>query len=340
MPSVLVTTTESHTVRDDIVRETLSSEWTVETVDVGYSGGTPSQSLASVAVGHDSILLRPGSATRNLFETADSLEVLAVHGSGYTRVDRDAATENGVVVTHSPKATGAAVVEHTIGSMISLLREFPSVDEETSSGIWNKGGNPGIELGRTTVGVVGLGTIGFDVAKKVQLFGAEVLGYDPYVSGDREDSDIYPRISRETVVDAGVKLVDLESLLERSDVLTLHPALTEETRNMIGTAELESMAGGYLVNVSRGGLVDEAALISVVRSGIIKGVALDVMSREPPRSDNPLLRSPDVFVTPHIAGVTAGYLERGARLGAERIATVIDGNRPDTVVNPAVYDHR
>lgn len=337
MPSVLVTKSASLPVRDDLVVEALPNGWTVETFDVGQSADFH-RDFPSAASGHDAVLLRPGSATRALFENAESLKILAVHGSGYGRVDLEAATDNGVVVTHSPEATGPAVVEHTIGSIISVLRGFPAIHEQTSSGVWDKGGNLGTELGRVTVGVVGLGTIGFDVAKKVRLFGAEVLGHDPYVAGDRKDSDIYPRVDRDTVTDAGIELTDFAELLERSDVLTLHVPLTRDTRGMVGESELRSMEGGYLINVSRGGIVDERAVVDAVRSGMLEGVALDVMSREPPHADHPLLASPNVLVTPHVAGVTDGYLERGARLGAERIEMVINGERPETVLNGAVYD--
>lgn len=340
MRSVLVTTSRSHPVRDDVVTETVPHDWHVEIYEVeadGLERGSVSE-LAAAAAGHDALLLRPGRATRELFETVPSLRALAVHGSGYSRVDLDAATDHGVAVTHSPEAPGPAVVEHTVCAMMVLLRELTTVHERTTAGEWDTAKSQCRELGRRTVGLVGLGTIGFDVARAVRAFGADVLAFDPYVAGERDDSAIYPRTDREAAVDLGVEFVAFEDLLTRADVLSLHAPLTDATRGMIGAAELETMAGGYLLNVARGGLVDEAALADAVAAGALEGVALDVMREEPPPADDPLLTSPDVLVTPHVAGVTDGYLERGARLGAEKIETMLSGGRPDTVVNPAVFE--
>lgn len=340
MRSVLVTTSRSHPVRDDVVAETVPDGWRVEVHEVDADGlerGSPTE-LAAAADGHDALLLRPGRATRELFEGAPSLRALAVHGSGYNRVDLDAATDHGVAVTHSPGAPGPSVVEHTVCAMMALLRDLTTIHERTTAGEWDTAKSKCRELGRRTVGLVGLGTIGFDVARAVRAFGADVVAYDPYVDGDRDDSAIYPRTDRGAAADLGVELVGFEDLLDRADVLSLHAPLTGDTRGMIGAAELEAMAGGYLINAARGGIVDEAALADAVAAGTLDGVALDVMTSEPPAPDDPLLTSPDVLVTPHVAGVTDGYLERGARLGAEKIETMLTGGRPDTVVNPAVFE--
>jgi len=336
--SVLVTTGEGHPVRVDLVAETLPDGWTVETraVDVAGVEGGETAALAAAAAGHDGLLLRPGRAPRGLFEAAESLSVLAVHGSGYNRVDVDAATDHGVVVTHSPGAPGPAVVEYTVAAMVVLLRDLLAVHERTTAGEWDTAGSAGLELGRRTVGVVGLGTVGLDVARRVDGLGADVLGYDPYVAGERDDSRIYPRTDRATAREAGVELVGLDALLDRSDVVSLHVPLTDDTRGLLGPAELDRLTGDYLLNVARGGVVDEAALSD--RLDELGGVALDVLADEPPATDDPLARSPDVLATPHVAGVTDGYLDRGARLAADEIRTVLTGGRPDTVVNPEVYD--
>lgn len=340
MPSVLVTESESHPVRTDVVSETLPAEWRVETLDMDEAGigSGASERLIEAAAGHDALLLRPGRATRELFERVDSLRIVAVHGSGYSRVDVEAATDHGVVVTHSPNAPAPAVVEYTVGTAIALLRDLHGIHAETTAGTWDTLGNTGRELGRATVGLVGVGTIGLGVARALQAFDTEVLGYDPYVAGERDDSPIYPRTTREEVDAADVDLVDFETLLDRTDVLSLHAPLTDDTRDLIGAEELAAMRGGYLLNVARGGLVDETALAEAVADGALAGVALDVLEDEPPAADDPLLTDEDVVVTPHVAGVTDGYLERGARFCAQKIETALTGGRPDTVVNPAVYD--
>ena len=341
MPSVLITTSDARPVREDVFAAELPDEWEIEIhtiLEDGIEKGSAAE-LAAAANGHDALVLRPGSAPRELFENAPSLRVLAVYGSGYNRVDLEAATDHGVVVTHSPGGPGPAVVEYTMSVMTLLLRGILDVHVRTTGGEWAAAKSMGRELGRSTVGIVGLGTIGLDVARRVDDFGAELLGYDPYVTGERSDSAIYPRTDRETIEAVGIEMVDLDTVLERSDVLTLHAPLTEETRGMIGADELAAMEDGYLINAARGGVVDETALAEAVDAGTLAGVALDVMAEEPPAPDDPLLTAPDVLVTPHVAGVTDGYLERGAVLAAENVRTVIDGEMPDTVVNPELFDN-
>lgn len=342
MHSVLITTSRSRPVREDVLEAELPDAWRVEIYEIDADGlerGSGAE-LAQAADGHDALVLRPGIADRDLFEGAPSLEILAVYGSGYERVDLEAATEHGVVVTHSPGAPGPAVVQYTIASMTMLLRNVLGIHERTTAGEWQAAKSMGSELGRSTVGVVGLGTIGFDVARRAGEIGADVLGYDPYVTGERTDSEIYPRYDRATVEDAGVELVGLDELLDRSEIVALHTPLTDDTSGLIGAEELESLEGDHLINVARGGVVDEAALASAVEDGLLAGVVLDVMSAEPPAEDDPLLTSPDVIVTPHVAGVTDGYLERGAQLAAAKVQTVLKGGRPDTVVNPGVFERR
>ncbi|MEE6209918.1 NAD(P)-dependent oxidoreductase [Salarchaeum sp. III] len=340
MHSVLVTTSESRPVRADVLTAELPDDWTVETYEIDADGlerGSGAE-VAAAADGHNALVLRPGVADRALFEGAPSLDVLAVYGSGYDRVDLDAATDHGVVVTHSPGAPGPAVVEYTVASMTMLLRNLFGIHERTTGGEWQAAKGMERELGRTTVGVVGLGTIGFDVAERASAEGATVLGYDPYVAGDRTDSCIYPRYSRDQVEDAGIELVDIAELVERAELVSLHTPLTDDTHHLIGSDELAALDGGYLINVARGGVVDEDALADAVENDRLAGVVVDVLSAEPPAPDHPLLTHPNVIATPHVAGVTDGYLERGARLAAEKVRTVLGGGRPTTVVNPAVYD--
>lgn len=340
MHSVLVTTSRSRSVRVDIVRETLPSEWTVDTYEIeedGLEAGSGAE-LGAAADGYDAILLRPGCITDQVLKTAPSVRIVAVHGSGYDRVDVDAATDHGVVITHSPGAPGPAVVEHAICMIMMLLRNVTQLHEQTTAGEWDAAKNTGTELSLRTVGVVGLGTIGLEAAQRIREFDASVIAYDPYVSRELTDSNIYPRSSRADVEELGIELVGRDEVFERADVVTLHPPLTDRTRKMVGERELDALAGGYLVNTGRGGLVDEDALAAAVEAGTLQGVALDVLTEEPPDPSNPLLTSPDVIVTPHVAGVTDGYFVRGARLNAEKIRTFLNGGRPETIVNPSVYE--
>lgn len=339
MPRILVTHSPSHPVRVDLVSDAARG-YRVDDVELPAGGHDVADvdPLIDAMENHDALVIRPGRVTQRVLDAAPSLQVIAIHGSGYDHVDLDAATREGVVVTHNPEAPGPAVVEHTFGFMFSLLRGFPCTFETTAAGDWNGARTTVPELGQQTVGVVGLGTIGFDVARiAAGAFDADVLGYDPYVHGDAT-SRVFPRYDRQTVEAAGIELVGQTEVFTRADIVSLHLPLTETTRGVVGADELAALEDGYLINTARGGVIDAAALVAAVDRGLLAGVALDVMPEEPPPTDHPLLGAPGVYVTPHIAGVTAGYLERAPRLAVDKIRQVLAGNRPDTVLNPDVYD--
>jgi len=280
------------------------------------------------------VFLRAGEITETVIESAEDLRVVAVHGSGYDHIDLEAATRNEVVVVHNPEGPGPAVVEHTVGMMVTLLRGWRERTARTAEGEWSRA--PVLELGQRTVGAVGLGYVGSRVARAVsETFGADVLSYDPYVTGDLETGR-WPRVTQAEMEDTGVAFVGREALFERAELVTLHTPLTDRTEGMVGAAELDALAGEYLVNTGRGKVVDQAALRAAVAEDRLAGVALDVLEEEPPDADEPLLSHPDVHVTPHIASATDGYPPRAARAGAEKIRAVLGGDRPDTVVNPEV----
>lgn len=284
------------------------------------------------------LYIRVGDVTESTLEKCSNLEIVATCGSGYDHIDVGAATERNVLVTHTPGAPAPGAIEHVFGLLFSLLHDLPELYEATSNGEWEQAQRPVAELYNRRLGVVGLGTIGKEVAITArERFDAEVIAYDPYVSGERQ-SEIYPRVTKEEVESHGIRLVEKSRLFESADVVTLHVPLTGDTEGFVGEAELEALSNGYLINTSRGGVVDESALIAAVERDQLRGVALDVMSTEPPGPSNPLLSSPDVLVTPHVAGGSEGYTERSARINADRISTALCGDRPGGLVNPSVLD--
>ena len=286
----------------------------------------------------EALFLRPGRVDEAILEAAGELELIAIHGSGYDRVDVEAATRHGVIVTHNPDAVWPGVVEHTFGVCFTLLRDLPTVFEETAAGKWNEVRDHPRELQTATLGVIGLGRIGYQVARvAAEGFGATVLGYDPYVDGSAI-SPIYPRYDQASVEALGVDVVGLDRLLEESDIVSLHAPKTEETIGMIGESELEKLHGDYLINTARGGIIDEPALLAAVEDDALAGVALDVLEQEPPDPDDPLLRSDRVLTTPHIAGISDGYLERAATQGAAKIRDHFAGEVPANVLNPSVLE--
>ena len=339
MPRLLVTYSDSHGRPMAEVREVFDG-FEIRELEVPAGGidVDVTERLREALEGCEACLLRPGRFSREVFAAADDLRVIALTGSGVDHIDLEAATEAGVVVANSPGGPAPSVVEHTFAVTFALLRDVIENTHGVADGRWAEVRSPVTELGGKTVGVVGLGTIGLDVARTAAAsFGADVIGYDPYVSGERSHP-VFPRYDRETVEGAGVELLDKDRLFERSDIATVHTPLTEETRGLVGEPELAALGEGYLINTSRGGVVEEPALCEALVDGSLAGAALDVFGSEPPSPDNPLLDAPNLILSPHVAGVSDRTQRRGLELAAESIRTALDGGRPDTVVNPAVYD--
>lgn len=323
----------------DLVRETFG-EFDVRPVEVP-AGGLDVEAtdiLRDALAGCEACLLRPGRFSREVFDAASALQVIALTGSGVDHVDLAAATNAGVVVANAPGGPGPSVVEHTFGMVFALLHGLVGTTRRVAAGEWADVRAPVVELGGKTLGVVGLGTIGLDVARTARdQFGAAVVGHDPYVTGDRSHP-VFPRHDREAIASAGVDLVRKERLFEASDIVSLHTPLTPETRGLVDEAALAWLGGGYLVNTARGGIVDERALREALVDGELAGAALDVFDEEPPDPDDPLLDAPNLVLSPHVAGVSDRTQRRGLRIAATSVRQVLDGALPDTVVNPAVYD--
>lgn len=339
MTSVLVTHSDSHPIALDTVQEHFEGD---DVRDLKVPPGGLQQrvddELERAIEGCEVLLLRPGLVTASVIKAAEDLQVIGLIGSGYDHVDVRAATDNGVIVLHSPENPGPSVVEHTFGLALSLLRDLPARFERTSDGRWSESRHPSRDLRSSTLGVVGLGVIGFGVADVASsAFGADVVGYDPYVTGEVK-SAIYPRYDRSTVTDAGIELVDKQAVFERADLVTVHVPLTDDTHEFVGAPEFEALEGGYFVNTCRGRVVDEDALVDAVQRGTLCGVALDVYQQEPPDPDHPLLGSDRVYTTPHVAGRPHSLEERGVELLAGKVETVLDGGRPEYVVNPEVFE--
>jgi len=337
--TVLVVYSESHPLDVETFRAAMEG-YEVRELELPAGGQhvEATEELSAALADCRAVMVRSGAITREVLEAAPNLEVIAVPGSGCDHIDLKAATDHGVVVVHNPDAHYLGVIEHTFMLLFALMRSFPEKAEMVARGEWLDAREPVKQLSHQTLGVVGLGTIGFEVARTVATtFDATVVGYDPYVAGEKT-SKIYPRHDRETVEDAGIELASLAGTFERADAVTVHVPLSEETRHLVGGEELDLLEGGCLVNTSRGPVVDEDALIDAVDAGTLAGVGLDVMDGEPPADDNPLLSADEVIVTPHVAGVTEGYLGRAAEASASKIKTVFAGERPGWVVNPDVFE--
>ena len=266
--------------------------------------------LDAVSSAHGLIVRSGTEVTRELLEAAEDLVIVGRAGIGVDNIDIEAATDEGVIVANAPEGNVRAAAEHTVAMTFAIARSIPQAHVRLKAGEWAKSDYLGTELNGKTLGVIGLGRVGQEVAKKLDSLGMDVLAYDPYISEDRAK-----RI--------GAELVELETCLERGDFLTIHTPLTPETEGLIGAAELETFGGGYVVNVGRGGIVDEGALAAAVEEGTVAGAALDVFYEEPLPADSPLLAVDDIIVTPHLGAATEAAQENVATSTAEQVVAAL-----------------
>lgn len=265
-----------------------------------------------------------------VFEQSPDLKFLGVCRGGPVNVDLEAATKAGVVVSFAPGRNAQAAAEFAVGLMLSAMRRIPQADGELKRGAWRGDyysyEKTGLEIKGNTIGLVGYGAIGRIVAGILRAFGATVLAYDPYANQSKLAED-------------GVELVELNELLRRSNVVSLHARLTEETTHLLNAENLALLPrGAVLVNSARGGLLDYAPLPEMLHSGHLGALALDVYDIEPPPADWPLFGAPNVTLSPHLAGATRQTAERAAQIMARELTLFRSGRRPEFVANPEVLE--
>jgi D-3-phosphoglycerate dehydrogenase len=240
----------------------------------------------------DALIVRSATkVTADLLDKAPKLRAVGRAGVGVDNIDLEAATKRGVLVMSTPGGNAISVAEHTFALLLALARQVPRLDKAIHEGRWEKSSAAGTEVRGKTLGLIGLGRIGSEVAVRAEAFDMRVLAYDPF-------------ISEAAAREVSVKLVPLEKLLAESDFVSLHTALSPATQNLINAANIEKMkTGARLINAARGELIDEAALAQALKSGKLAGAALDVFVEEPPKN-SPLVGLPNVIATPHVAGST------------------------------------
>ena len=261
-----------------------------------------------------------------VFEQAPCLRFVGVCRSATHHVDVEAATSRGVLVVNTPGRNARAVAEHALGLMIVLAKRIATAHAYVAEGRWRDPVSPyitmrGVELGGRTLGVIGLGAVGRTLAGMARSLGMEVLAYDPYV-----------REAEEAV------LIPLESLVARSDFISLHVPLTPETEGLLNAPLLSRIRPcAFLVNTSDAAIVEQSALLSALESGCLAGAALDVFDTHPVAPDSPLLSLDNVILTPHIGGATVETIERHSQMMANDILRYLDGRRPVNLVNPEAF---
>ena len=276
--------------------------------------------LPEILADADALVVRSMTkVTADLLRAGKKLKVVGRAGIGVDNVDVEAATELGILVVNAPTANLMSATEHTFALLLALARRVPAADASLKGGGWERSRFQGQELQGKTLGVVGFGRIGQQVAERARGFEMEVVAYDPFL-----DPAAAARLR--------VELLPLEELLATSDVVTLHVPLTEQTRNLLDRPRLADEPGALLVNCARGGLVDEEALLELLESGHLGGAALDVFAEEPPK-DLGLVRHPKVVATPHLGAQTLEAQERIATETAEMVLAALAGSLAVAAVN-------
>ncbi|WP_299816685.1 phosphoglycerate dehydrogenase [uncultured Jannaschia sp.] len=279
-------------------------------IDVTFEPGLgkDKEALAARIGEFDGLAIRSATkVTEKLLAAAPNLKVVGRAGIGTDNVDKEAASRRGVIVMNTPYGNMITTAEHAIALMFAVARQIPEANASTHAGKWEKSRFMGVELTGKTLGVVGAGNIGGIVCQKAVGLGMKVVAYDPFLSEDR-------------AAKLGVEKVDLDTLLARADVITLHVPLTEQTRNILSAENIaKTKKGVRIVNCARGGLVDEAALAQALRSGHVAGAAFDVFAEEPATA-SPLFNLPGVVVTPHLGAATTEAQENVALQVAEQMS--------------------
>lgn len=269
----------------------------------------------------DALLVRSATkVTNDLMEKMTNLKIVGRAGVGVDNIDVEAATKHGIVVINAPNGNTISTAEHTFAMMMSLLRHIPQANVSVKSGEWNRSAYVGSELYGKELGIIGLGRIGGEIAKRAKAFGMTVHVFDPFLTKERAKK-------------IGVNSYTLDELLTNADIITVHTPLTKETRGLLGQENLaKTKQGVYLLNCARGGIIDEEALIEFIEKGHVRGVALDVFEVEPP-VHNKLLEYEQVIVTPHLGASTKEAQLNVASQVAEEVLKFLDGQPVSSSIN-------
>ncbi len=289
--------------------------------EVDVKTGLSHEELVQVIGNYNALIVRSETkATADVIQAGEKLQVIARAGVGLDNIDVEAATRRGIIVVNAPTSNTISAAEHSMALMLALSRHIPQANAKLKSGIWQRSNYIGTELKGKTLGIVGLGNVGSEVARRAQAFKMRLIAYDPFVSPDY-------------VSNLGIEPVALEQLLKESDFITLHLPLSSATKNLIGAKELAKVKPSVrIINCARGGLIDENALYKAIEAGKVAGAAIDVFDTEPV-TDSILFKSDNIVVTPHL-GASTIEAQAGVALDiAEQVLAVLQGKPARYTVN-------
>ncbi|HMC88670.1 MAG TPA: phosphoglycerate dehydrogenase, partial [Gemmataceae bacterium] len=290
----------------------------------GLTGAALQEALRAA----DGVIVRSGTRiTAELLENPGKLKAVVRAGVGVDNIDVAAATRHGIVVMNTPGGNTVSTAEHTITMLMALARHIPAADASLRQGKWERNKFVGSQLAGKTLGIVGLGRIGREVARRAAGLDMKVLGYDPFMAPDK-------------AAQLGIESVpELDQLLPRCDFVTVHTPLTDETRDLLDARRLALLPrGARVLNCARGGIINEQALAEALRSGHLAGAALDVFEQEPPAGDHPLMKLPNVVATPHLGASTVEAQESVAREAAQLLVDFLTRGVVQFAVNMAAVD--
>lgn len=298
-------------------------------IDVDVKTNLTPQQLLEIIGNYDALLVRSSTdVNAEVLQVGKRLRVVARAGVGVDNINVEAATQAGIIVVNAPTGNVVAAAEHTIAMLFALARHIAQADAHVRSGQWKRNQFMGIEVRDKTLGTIGLGRVAQEVVRRAQGLGMNVIAYDPFVTA-------------EYATQRGVRLVDMDALLAESDFLTAHVPLTPQTANLIDRPQLQKMKrSARILNVARGGVINEQALVDAIEAGEIAGAALDVFSEEPLPKDSPLRTSNKIILTPHLGGSTVEAQEQVAEDVALQVIDVLNDRPARYAVNAPIIPHK
>jgi D-3-phosphoglycerate dehydrogenase len=280
------------------------------------------EELIRVCKDADGLLIQYALLTREVLQQLPKCKVIARYGVGVDSIDLRAATDLGIIVANVPNYCVDEVADQAVSMILALIRKMAFFDQKVKSNEWDfRQGRPIHRIKGKTLGLIGSGRVGLEVAKRISAFGVRVMAFDPYLQKTPQ----------------GIELMDLDTVLKESDFISIHCPLNESTRHLIGEKEFQKMGKKpFLINTSRGPIIDEMALIRALAKGQVSGAGLDVLEKEPPDPQNPLLRMENVIISPHISFYSEESISELKRRTAENVSAVLLGKLPVSVVNREV----
>ena len=316
-------------VADKVSATGLAPLWSDSEFEVHDCPEISSQQLLHAISAYDALIVRSRTeVTAEVIQAGTRLQIVARAGTGVDNIDLDAATEYGVLVVNAPTGNSVAAAEHTIAMLMAMTRHVPQADSDLRQGNWERTRYIGHEVREKVFGTIGLGRVALEVVKVVRELGMRVIATDPFVAADYANQ-------------RDVQLVDMDTLLRESDFISIHVPLTKANTHLLGETEFTKVKNtARILNIARGGLVDENALVRAISDGRLAGAALDVFEKEPLPVGSPLLHHPDIILTPHLGASTHEAQDRVARDVSLQIQEVLRGGQAKYAVNAPIVPPR